>query len=387
MRWKWILGISVVVIFAVIITAYIIASSYDFNKFKPQITELAKQYTGRDLTLGGDIELGLSLFPTLVVNDVAFQNASWGTCPQMAQVKRLEVQIAVLPILGGDIHVSRLIVVNPEILIEIDKSGKSNLEFDVPQKSEPKAVEDKAVDGKHDFLKFKEVQIKGGAVTYNDRQSGRTEVISIENLKFESAEFGAPVNIDLKFAHNKTPYQITGDFGQLSGILNPEEQWPLNLTITAVGSAVSIASHITNIMAVKGINLKLAAKGQDLANFQQITGEPLPIKGPFDVADHLIAATLENFKISDISILLGESRISGEIALNQKSPRSQINAKFHSKKLDLRPFIKQDSGGSKTEKKSKKIETKSDKVFSAEPLDLRALHQIDAAFVFVRIRS
>ncbi|NNL75378.1 MAG: AsmA family protein, partial [Desulfobacterales bacterium] len=296
MRWKWILGISVVVIFAVIITAYIIASSYDFNKFKPQITELAKQYTGRDLTLGGDIELGLSLFPTLVVNDVAFQNASWGTCPQMAQVKRLEVQIAVLPILGGDIHVSRLIVVNPEILIEIDKSGKSNLEFDVPQKSEPKAVEDKAVDGKHDFLKFKEVQIKGRAVTYNDRQSGRTEVISIENLKFESAEFGAPVNIDLKFAHNKTPYQITGDFGQLSGILNPEKQWPLNLTITAVGSAVSIAGHITNIMAVKGINLKLAAKGQDLANFQQITGEPLPIKGPFDVADHLIAATLENFK-------------------------------------------------------------------------------------------
>ena len=164
MRWKWILGISVGVIIAVIITAYIIASSYDFNKFKPQITELAKQYTGRDLTLGGDIELGLSLFPTLVVNDVTFQNASWGTRPQMARVKRLEVQIAVLPILRGDIHVSRLIVVNPEFLIEIDKSGKSNLEFDVPQKSEPKAVEDQAVDGRQDFLKFKEVQIEGGAV-------------------------------------------------------------------------------------------------------------------------------------------------------------------------------------------------------------------------------
>ena len=382
MRWKWILGISAAVIIAVFITAYIIASSYDFNKFKPQITELAKQYTGRNLTVGGDIELGLSLFPTLVVNDVTFQNASWGTRPQMAQVKRLEVQIAVLPILRGDIHVSRLIVVNPEFLIEIDKSGKSNLEFDVPQKSEPKAVEDKGVDGKQDFLKFKELQIQGGAVTYADHQSGRTEAISIEYLKFESDEFGAPLNIDLKFTHNKTPMQITGDLGQLSGILNPEEQWPLNLTITAVGSAVSIAGYITNIMEVKGVDLKLAAKGPDLASLEQITGEPLPIKGPFDVAGHLTAATLENFKISDIAIVLGESTISGEIALSQKSPRPQINAKFHSKKLDLRPFVKQDSGASKTEEKNKKIETKSDKVFSTEPLDLKALHQIDAAVSF-----
>ena len=382
MRWKWILGISVAVIIAVLATAYIIASSYDFNKFKPRITELAKQYTGRDLTLGGDIELGLSLFPTLVVNDVAFQNASWGTRPQMARVKRLEVQIALLPILRGNLHVSRLTVVNPEFLIEIDKSGKSNLQFDIPEKPEPETAEDKATAGEQDFLKFKEVQIEGGAVTYNDHQSGRSVEISIENLQLKSAEFGAPVDIDLKFTHNKSPFQITGDFGQLSGILNPEEQWPLNLTITAVGSTVSIAGQITNIMAVKGIDLKLTAKGPDIANFQQFTGEPLPVKGPFDVAGHLTAPTLENVKISDIAILLGESTINGEIAFNQKSPRPQINAKFNSQKLDLRPFIRQEKSGSKTEKKTKKRDTKSNKVFPVEPFDLQALQQVDAAVSF-----
>ena len=135
-------------------------------------------------------------------------------------------------------------------------------------------------------------------------------------------------------------------------------------------------------MAVEGIDFKLAAKGPDLANFQQITGEPLPVKGPFDVAGHLTAPTLESFKISDIAILLGESRISGEIALNQKSPRSQIDAKFHSQKLDLRPFLKQDSSDSKTETKPKKSDTKSNKVFSAEPFDLQALNQVDAVLSF-----
>jgi uncharacterized protein involved in outer membrane biogenesis len=382
MRWKRILGITAAIILVLIVAAYIIASSYDYNKFKPRITALAKQYTGRDLTLGGDIELRLSLSPTLVVNDVTFQNASWGTRPQMAQVKRLEVQIELLPILGGDIHISRLAVLNPEFLIEIDNSGKSNLEFDVPKEPEPKPAEDKPVDGKQDFLKFKEVQIEGGAFTYNDLQSGKTEAISIENLQLKSPEFGAPVGIDLKFTYKKTPFQIAGDFGRLSGILDSEEQCPLNLTITAVGSTVSIAGHITNIMAVEGIDLKLAVKGPDIANFQQITGEPLPVKGPFDVAGHLTAPTLESFKISDIAILLGESRISGEIAINQKSPRPQIDAKFHSQKLDLRPFLKQDSSDSKTETKPKKSDTKNNKVFSAEPFDLQALNQVDAVLSF-----
>ena len=379
MRWKWILGICVAVIIAVFVTAYMIASSYDFNKFKPQITELAKEYTGRDLILGGDLELGLSLFPTVVVNDVTFQNASWGTRPQMAQIKRLELQLALLPILRGDVHVRQLTIVNPDFLIEIDRSGKSNLEFDVPHKPEPEAVKDKAVGGRDYFPEFKEVQIEGGTVTYNDHQSGRTEAISIDNLKFKAPKFGAPAEIDLKFAHNKIPFEISGDLGQLSGILNPDERWPLNITITALGSTVSIAGHITNIMEFKGIDLKLAAKGGDIADFQQIIGEPLPVKGPFDLSGHLTAPTLEDLKISNIAVLLGESKISGEFAFNQKSPRSQINAKFQSQKLDLRPFLKQDNSGSKTEAKDKKIETKSDKVFSAEPFDLQTFHQIDAA--------
>ncbi len=382
MRWKWILGISIAVIMAVFVTAYIIASSYDFNNFKPQITQLAKEYTGRELTFGGDIELGLSLFPTLVVNDVAFQNASWGSRPQMAQIKYLKAQIALLPLLGGDLHVRRLTAVNPDILIEIDKSGKSNFEFEVPQEPEPKAVGEKGTGSGQYFPKLKEMEIEGGAITYKDHQRGRTEAIAIEKLRLESSIIGAPVDVDLKFSLNKTPFEISGELGQPSEILNPDEQWPLNITIETVGSTITLAGHITNITDVKGIDLKLAAKGPDIANFQQITGEPLPVKGPFDVAGHLTAPTLEDLKISNITVLLAESRISGEITFNQKSPRSQINAKFQSQKLDLRPFIKRDTGDSQTQTKTEQKQTQGNRVFSAEPFDLRGLHQVDADVSF-----
>ncbi len=382
MRWKWILAITAGIIVALFITAYIIIASYDFNKLKPRITAIAKEYTGRELTLGGNIKLGIGFSPRLEVEDVAFQNAAWGSRPQMAQIKKLEIQVALIPILSGEIEVKQLTILNSDIIIEIDKSGKSNLDFDIPQASETKTPETKGDDETQTIFSIGKVRIEKAKFTYKNHQSGITDALTIESLQLEGPAFGDPGDIDLKGSYNKIPFEITGSLGPLSGILNPDEQWPLNLTIAAVGSTVSIAGHITNIMEVKGIDLKLAAKGPDIANFQQFTGEPLPVKGPFDVAGHLSAPTLENFKISDIAILLGESRISGEIALNQKSPRPQINAKFHSQKLDLRPFIKQDNSGSQTETKDKKSETKSNQVFSAEPFDLQALHQVDATVSF-----
>ncbi len=382
MRWKRILSITAAIIVVLFITAYIIIASYDFNKLKPRITAIVKEYTGREVTLGGNIKLSIGLNPRLEVEDVAFQNAAWGSRPQMAQIKKLEVQVALIPILSGEIEVKQLTILNPDIIIEIDKSGKSNLDFDLPQASETKTPETKGDDETQTVFSIGKVRIEKGKITYKDHQSGITHALTIESLQSEGPAFGEPGDIDLKGSYNKIPFEISGSLGQLSGIFNSDEQWPLNLTIAAVGSTVSIAGHITNIMEVKGIDLKLAAKGADIANFQQFTGEPLPVKGPFDVAGHLSAPTLEDFKITDIAILLGESRINGEIALNQKSARPQINAKFHSQKLDLRPFIKQDKSGSQTETKNKKSGTKSNKVFSAEPLDLQALDHVDAAVSF-----
>ena len=44
MRWKWIISIAAGMILACVIAVIIIVFNYDFNKFKPQIAEQAKQH-------------------------------------------------------------------------------------------------------------------------------------------------------------------------------------------------------------------------------------------------------------------------------------------------------------------------------------------------------
>jgi hypothetical protein len=127
MRWKRMAGIAAVLFIAMIVAAYVILSTYDYNKFKPHIAKVVEDVTGRELTLAGDINLDVGLSPTLVVEDVSFQNAAWGSRPELAKLKRFEIQVALLPLILKRIIVNRIILVSPDILVETDSSGKSKL--------------------------------------------------------------------------------------------------------------------------------------------------------------------------------------------------------------------------------------------------------------------
>ena len=109
MRWKWIIGAVAFLTGVIIAAVYITLSSYDFNSLKPQIIRATREITGRNLTMGGDIDLKVGFAPLLLVEDVGFQNAPWGSRPEMARIRRIEVQVALLPLIRGTIEIRRLV--------------------------------------------------------------------------------------------------------------------------------------------------------------------------------------------------------------------------------------------------------------------------------------
>ena len=53
MRWKWIFLTSGLLVVLLFLTAYMVLSNYDFNRFKPETVQKVREATGRELTLGG----------------------------------------------------------------------------------------------------------------------------------------------------------------------------------------------------------------------------------------------------------------------------------------------------------------------------------------------
>jgi uncharacterized protein involved in outer membrane biogenesis len=379
MRRKVILGALAGIILICFLVIIVVVSTYDYNKFKPMITNIAKKYTGRQLTLAGDIKVKISLSPTLEVNNVSFQNAPWSSHPEMIRAKQIEVQLALIPLIKGNINVKRLTLIKPDLMMEINTSGKTNLAFELPEKTKDQAAPAKKDETKTMPLHFGEIHIVDGKFTVKNHQKNQTLVFTIDRGMKKPEKFMGGGDIELKGTFNDITFNVSGKTGGLEGITDPDISYPVDLKGDIAKIAFDIAGKIQDPVAAKGIDVRFSVKGDDLAKIENITKNPLPIKGPFNISSHLIAAKADKIQLSDILIELGNSKLNGSVTLDRTGKKPRISGDLVSETLDLRPIL---INKEKTAANSKETTTtskrKPDKLFQNTPLKLDALHLFNA---------
>ena len=380
MRRKIILGVLTGVILACFLVIIVVVSTYDYNKFKPMITGIAKKYTGRKLTIAGDIKVKISLSPTFEANNVSFQNAPWSTYPEMIRANHIEVQLALIPLIKGNINVKRLTLLNPDFMMEINKSGKTNLEFNLPAQKKVGAAPVKKDEKETALFDFKEIFIKDGKLTVKNHQKKTTHVLTIDQGRQKSAELMGEADIELKGSFNDIPFKVSGKIGSWAGMTDPDVSYPVDLMAKIAQMDIAIIGKIQDPLAAKGIDVRFSAKGDDLAKIENITQEPLPIKGPFHISSHLIAAKTEKIQMSDMLIEMGNSKLNGSVTLDRSGKKPRISGDLVSETLDLRPMlINREKKAADSKEKTTKPERKSDKLFQNTPLKLDGLHLFNAA--------
>ena len=193
MSWKRVVGIAVFILVLLVLGTYLFLSTYDYNRLKPRIARIAKDATGRELTLAGDLDVKISLSPTLTAQQISLQNAPWGTRPELATLKRLEVQIGLLPLILGRIEVKRLILVKPDIIVETDDSGKLNLEFEPSPDPKKDKQRIPAAVFKFPPLAVREVRLNKGLILYKHGKPTETYTLKIDSLEASSEGFNSPL--------------------------------------------------------------------------------------------------------------------------------------------------------------------------------------------------
>jgi len=290
MPWKKILISAFLLIVVLIVALYAFLALYDFNKFKPMIAKAVKDATGRELTITGNIEFELGIRPTLVVEDVSFQNASWSSTPDLAQVKRLEVQIAVLPLIIGKFDFAHLVLVEPAVIVEFDSSGTSNFSFDTATTGE---------DGPSELppppLIFSDVLIEKGLFTYKDAQSDFNFSVRIDRLVADIPGFDKPLQLDFEGAFDDIPLALNGTVGPIWAWVEPGYSLPANLTATAGGATATITGELHDAINFKDLAFDITARGSSVAEIARLAGlSDVPELGAFklsarvsDPEDHL----------------------------------------------------------------------------------------------------
>jgi uncharacterized protein involved in outer membrane biogenesis len=404
MRLKWVLaGVAGLLVIAFIVV-YAVLMSYDFNQFKPTIIEEVKKATGRNLALGGDIKLKVSLSPSLVVEQVALSNAKWGAKPQMISAKRVEVRIQLIPLLFSEIKLDKLVLVEPEVSIEINKEGKSNLDFTPPAgqaaPGQPKVAKQpsptKAPSAKQEELSlpplaFREMIIEKGLVSYSDLQTGEKHTLALESLKGSLPGMDKPVKLDAKGAIDGENFTLAGVVGALDGLTGGGSPWPVGVKLGFRGATLDVKGSIKNPLQGIGIDLAIKAKGDDLAKLAPRTG----LGGPFSLECKVTDPNTKVYKVSGLKLSAQGTDLTGWLQADVSSKRPSISAEFKAGELDLIKFPGMGGGQAEQEKaaageakkpQSGKTQAKGkqpssrpkDKVFPADPLPLDALKSADA---------
>ncbi len=211
------IGIFLAIIAGLLILAVAVINLIPGDKYKDLISSGVKSATGRDLEIGG--ELDIKLFSTFAfkASDIKFTNADWGSNPHMASVGDIEAEVALFPLLKGILDVT-LLVDAPEVLLETHSSGQGNWEFielveaaKTVEQIEESVEEAQRGGGFPLRLRIRKVVIKGTRITYIDGKSG--DQITIEKKKLIIEPVDGKLAIDLAAKFNDIPLALSGDFG------------------------------------------------------------------------------------------------------------------------------------------------------------------------------
>ena len=300
MRWKWIAAIGALLIIALMAAGYVFLATYDYNKLKPRIARMVKDATGRELNLGGEIDLAIGFSPSLVVEDVTFANASWGSQPQMIKVEKLQAQVRLLPLLFKDVEVKRIGLAGVDVLLETDPNGQGNWDFITGDSSAGKAGIFKPKGIEIDHIRIEKFQL-----IFREGKTGSTKQFTLASLDVARKEAEDELTLELKADYNGQPVKLSGKMGLIRYIL-AQQHFPLELAGMFSNAKVKIAGLIDDVLNLQGIDLKAHASGSDLAALGLDKSIRLPKTSAFDVTG-LLKGSKESLALNDASANLSAS--------------------------------------------------------------------------------
>ena len=275
----------------VLVAVAIAIKTIDIHSLIGPIQTRVKEATGRELAIRGDIDLKPSLDPKLVLNDVSLGNAAWAKTPQMISAKRVEAQIALLPLLQRRFEIVRFTLVEPTIALETDAHGVGNWEFSPAQAKTPGAAPASNTASLAGVVAVGDIAISNGVLTYHDGKTGKLTNVAIDSLTVHARDAQSAVSAVFRGRVDDMSVALEGDFGPLDALM--QRRWPYPV-------------------AVKG----------------DVNGQKANLSSKVKVVEQTVTW-------DDVDLDLGSSKVLGQIAVTTGGPRPKLVLKLTSPALSL----------------------------------------------------
>ncbi len=339
---KLIYGLVALVV-VLIGAALIVPSLIDWNGYKREIATEVKDATGRDLAIAGDLDLAILPSPHLSAADVTLANAPGAASPAMARLKTLEVDVRLLPLIGGRIEVSSVKLVDPVIELEKLPDGRANWQFapppaigagtapaQAPAPAQPAAPQAASPSGGRPGtatpFRLDDLRIENGTVIYRDRGAGTVERIEKINARLAAGSLSGPFKADGTLVARGHEIALDANVGTLQGA-SPTPV-TLHAGLPGADGKLTVTGLLADADTAPSFQGRIEGAAADLAKLVRAVAPQEALSAALSNKLSLAGAlkgSAKSVAIDDLDVALGDTRAHGavNIALGAR-PRADV---------------------------------------------------------------
>ena len=337
---KFVYGI--LVFLALVVAAlFLVPSFLDWEGFKPEITERLEAITGRELAIDGPLKVSILPTPKFEATDLRLANVAGAADPDMARIESLELRLALGPLLGGEIAVTGLEMVEPVIELQRLPDGRPNWLFEgVPAPARGEGAAGEPESGL-ELTRLDSATITNGTIVYHHADGRPSERIEGIDATLSARSLDGPFRGDGTFAVRGRPvtFQLATstlrDGGTMSisveAIFGGERGRALFEGVVRGDGEMPAFDGNVRIEAAD-LGALLSALAVDLGALPAA-----PLAAEFD-ARGALSVSAEAIAADELQVRLGESQATGALSWRDGGV-PQLDAAVELNRIDLDQFL------------------------------------------------
>ena len=314
---KWIAGL----LLTLVLLAVAFIAIFGWNWLRGPIERMTLEKTGRELVIGGDLQLKFGWpLPRIRADAVTFANPAWAREKQMVAADAVEVTIDLPQLLRRNIVLPEVRLVRPVVFLEQGSGGRKNWLLDANQQDEQARI------------RIDRVLLDHGQLGYDD--AAQKTSIRAELSTSDTQSAGGELTFSARGQYKGLPLKASGRGGSVLGLRDESTPYPLKADLTVGRTGVRVDGTITSLLKFSAMDMRLSLRGDSLAQLFPLLGIAFPQTRAYATEGRIVHSG-RSWRYEKFSGRIGDSDIAGTLQVDTGGKRPAMKAELESKLLDL----------------------------------------------------
>ena len=343
---------------------------FPWNWLREPLNRWVTERTGRHFAITRHLDVKLGRVSTVVLDGIEFANPSWAREPWLLKAQGGELQVALWPLLRGQLVLPLVSLRQPEWGLQLMPDGRRTWALDKQQQAGPGA-------------RLGDLLVDRGVLHF--LAPGQRIDLTAEVALAAPSDSPMPLSFKGQGLWRGQAFSAQGrTVGVLRFAQDSRASFPLDVQARAGTTRLQAQGRITHLAELAGMDMRIDLEGQSLADLFGIVALALPASPPYRVQGQLHKQG-QRWQLKGLQGQLGRSDVQGELTVERRPGLPLLSGQLHSEQLDLAdlgPTIGLPAPGRRA------ASPRSGRVLPTQALDFSRLRtlEVDVAYSAARVR-